>query len=113
MYSLNTAYANCWIGLNDLETEGTWVWADGSDSTYRHWAPNEPNDSGGVQDCGCTWIHRIMDDCNCWWSFSCYFCTIVGELHNIIILMLQCIRKICVSRTPVFNMCVFEYFLFL
>ena len=85
MYSLNTAFANCWIGLNDLETEGTWVWADGDNSTFRYWAPGEPNNDFGVQDCGCTWTHHMMDDCNCEWIFTCYFCSRVGELLRMLI----------------------------
>ena len=85
MYSLNTAFANCWIGLNDLETEGTWVLADGDNSTFRYWAPGEPNNDFGVQDCGCTWTHNMMDDCNCEWTFSCYFCSRIGELLRMLI----------------------------
>ena len=84
MYSLNTAFANCWIGLNDLETEGTWVWADGDNSTFRYWGPGEPNNDLGVQDCGCTWTHNMVDDCNCVWIFTCYFCSRVGELLRIL-----------------------------
>jgi hypothetical protein len=45
-----TAY-EMWIGLNDLANEGTLVWADGDSSTYRAWAPGEPNNSGGNEDC--------------------------------------------------------------
>ena len=39
-----------WIGLNDLEEEGTFVWSDGSEVGYENWNDNEPNDSGG-EDC--------------------------------------------------------------
>jgi len=36
-----------WIGYTDQVTEGTWVWTDGSASTYTNWAPGEPSNSGG------------------------------------------------------------------
>ena len=39
-----------WIGLTDQLVEGTFLWADGSSSTYTNWAANEPNDTNG-EDC--------------------------------------------------------------
>ena len=43
-----------WIGANDLENEGTWVWEDGSsDSPYSNWINQEPNDDDGAgAECG-------------------------------------------------------------
>ncbi|MBN2499054.1 MAG: hypothetical protein JXR96_30975, partial [Deltaproteobacteria bacterium] len=33
-----------WIGYNDRDAEGTWVWEeDGSTSSYHPWSPGEPN----------------------------------------------------------------------
>ena len=111
MNSLNTAYVNCWIGLNKLEIEGTWVWADGSNSTYRNWAPNEPNDPGGYQDCGCIWSSRKMEDCTCSRILYCYFCSMVGELHNN--MNVKCsmyvLENFMYLRTSIFNVCVCEY----
>jgi len=40
-----------WIGYNDVSTEGTWVWSDGSSSSYTNWHSGEPNNSGN-EDCG-------------------------------------------------------------
>ncbi|WP_085766334.1 LamG-like jellyroll fold domain-containing protein [Nonlabens spongiae] len=37
---------NILIGYNDIDNEGTFVWQDGSNSTYTNWRSNEPNNSG-------------------------------------------------------------------
>jgi hypothetical protein len=39
-----------WIGLNDLETEGKFVWTDGGAVTFTKWVPGEPNNCDGC--CG-------------------------------------------------------------
>ena len=48
---------NWWIGLNDREDEGTWVWDSGGSATFRYWADNEPNNGNGSgeQDCTRLW----------------------------------------------------------
>jgi len=35
-----------WIGLNDRDSEGTFVWENGESVTYTAWASGEPNNSG-------------------------------------------------------------------
>ncbi|MEK6642826.1 MAG: C-type lectin domain-containing protein [Planctomycetota bacterium] len=39
------------IGLNDIVTEGSWVWSSGEATSYLHWGPGEPN-SFGNEDWG-------------------------------------------------------------
>jgi versican core protein len=40
-----------WIGANDLDTEGTFVWTDGSAWDFEAWKAGEPNNHGGGEDC--------------------------------------------------------------
>ena len=47
--------AGAWIGINDIDQEGTFVWSNGDPVDYTNWMPGEPNNSGGAQDFG--WIN--------------------------------------------------------
>ncbi len=54
-----------WIGLNDVSQEGTWVWADGSTSTFRRWGVNEPNSYQGTdEDC----VEVVSTSDQRWWN---------------------------------------------
>jgi len=65
------AYANyaghLWIGINDLETEGTYAWTDGSPLDYENWNDGEPNDWGAGEDCG----HLYEGNGNKWNDLPC------------------------------------------
>ncbi len=41
-----------WIGFNDIEEEGNWVWTSGEPVTYTNWSPSEPNNCGGIDEFG-------------------------------------------------------------
>ena len=51
-----TAYSyvsgHVWIGLSDLEIEGTFAWTDGTLLDFEFWQNNEPNNSGNNEHCG-------------------------------------------------------------
>ncbi|MDP6931873.1 MAG: lectin-like protein [Myxococcota bacterium] len=68
MYSEN----KWWIGLNDRDTEGTFVWEDGTAVSYTNWHSGEPNDWGG-EDCGQLnrWGDGTWNDEPC--SYTFYF----------------------------------------
>uniref|UniRef100_A0A3P8RUF9 C-type lectin domain-containing protein n=1 Tax=Amphiprion percula TaxID=161767 RepID=A0A3P8RUF9_AMPPE len=55
-----------WIGLNDIQTEGTWMWVDGTPLTLSYWDTDEPN-NGGEEDCAQirTAHNTLWDDVPC------------------------------------------------
>jgi len=77
------SYGNFWIGSHDKDTEGTWVWDNGTtsddggvsdnisagakwpDGTAK-WGSGEPNNSGTVEDCG-----TIRDSSGVWNDVQC------------------------------------------
>jgi len=42
-----------WIGINDRDTERTWVWDSGEAVTFENWGSGEPNNyMASSYDCG-------------------------------------------------------------
>jgi len=41
---------SCYIGLNDVQQEGTFSWVNGEPSNYTNWYPGQPNNFNGIQD---------------------------------------------------------------
>ena len=39
-----------WLGFNDVDAEGVWVWASGEQVTYTNWHPGMPDDYNGNED---------------------------------------------------------------
>jgi hypothetical protein len=57
--------SSAWLGLNDRDTEGSFVWQDGSSAGYTNWASGEPTDStqkNCVSHDGSNWHTRNCDD---------------------------------------------------
>ena len=44
-----------WIGADDLETQGTWVWGDGTDFDFEHWKTGQPDNHAGQEHCLNMW----------------------------------------------------------
>ena len=62
-----------WIGLNDRDTEGKFVWAGNQSSNFTYWAPYQPNDFRLNEDC----VHTLGAGHSFMWNdVSC------GGCHN-------------------------------
>ena len=44
-----------WLGLSDVEQEGSWQWVTGEPFSYENWAPGEPNNSADKEHYGMIW----------------------------------------------------------
>ena len=58
-----------WLGLTDINSEGNFVWSDGSPFKFKHWASGQPNNYGN-EDCVHTLgflknHHYEWNDVNC------------------------------------------------
>jgi hypothetical protein len=56
--------ASAWIGANDLASEGTFRWSDGTPWDYSNWLPGQPVDAGN-EDCAHFWDGPGWNDCVC------------------------------------------------
>ena len=41
---------DAWIGGTDKDTEGQWMWVDGTSVDFTNWHPVQPDNAGGVED---------------------------------------------------------------
>ncbi|KAL9950358.1 hypothetical protein ACROYT_G042845 [Oculina patagonica] len=64
--NIEDPFGGVWIGLNDVATEGTYRWPDGSHVTYTKWASNQPENRNVYQDC----VRMTVDE-GAWDDTSC------------------------------------------
>lgn len=60
-----------WIGLNDLDKEGTFIWPDGSKMTYEPWAHNQPDNLTGPEGEDCVVIQLSGTNEFLWYDYIC------------------------------------------
>ena len=66
--------AHAWIGVNDLDEEGTWVTPNGLPLTFSDWAPGQPNGHGPHHDQDCVNINYESDG-NGGYAWGDIYCT--------------------------------------
>ena len=54
-----------WLGINDIDIEGTFQYATGGNLAFTHWLGGQPDDYGGAQDCVDSRILGNWDDVQC------------------------------------------------
>ncbi|XP_010867500.4 CD209 antigen-like protein D isoform X2 [Esox lucius] len=67
---LNALNIQTWIGLSDIETEGTWRWVDGTNLTTAYWGGGEPNNLDEGEDCAVIY-HDFTDPVKKWNDTPC------------------------------------------
>ncbi|GEM_PF-5192626 len=66
-----------WIGATDAETEGTWLWPDGSEVSWANWADYQPDNYDDGEHCAVIHWHGVTDgrwndvSCDYWAGFVC------------------------------------------
>ena len=71
----------CWIGGNDVEQEGNFVWESGETFSYTNWDAGEPNNKGN-QDFIRMYTNGLWDDCeeDSHYAFICEFDNMISTI---------------------------------
>ena len=60
-------WGQTWLGINDIESEGDWVWETGDPVEYTNWCGGEPNNWGKNEDC----VVMKNNNAQCWNDLGC------------------------------------------
>jgi hypothetical protein len=71
--TLGPPHDHYWIGLNDQQTEGTFLWADGDPFGYSNWLPGEPNAASTSEDCVHFWKLGAPGSAGMWNDNECHY----------------------------------------
>ena len=62
-YTESPTLVEMWVGGNDQEKEGCWVWSDGSPLLWTEWGPSQPDNYTGDEHCmSVSNLHAKMND---------------------------------------------------
>uniref|UniRef100_A0A672NK09 Galactose-specific lectin nattectin-like n=1 Tax=Sinocyclocheilus grahami TaxID=75366 RepID=A0A672NK09_SINGR len=67
LLSLVPSYTRFWVGAQDGEQEGQWIWSDGSPFNYTSWCSGEPNNAGDAENC----LELAHSSNQCWNDLTC------------------------------------------
>ena len=69
-----------WLGINDIDIEGTFQYATGGNLVFTNWEAGQPDNAGGAQNCAILWYASInqWNDCQCWGQ-SASICEMIYE----------------------------------
>ena len=59
------AILGAWIGMNDKDIEGEYIWSDNTAAEYTNWRRGEPNNRNGEEDCVQIDQKLMWNDLNC------------------------------------------------
>ena len=63
--------SHSWIGLQDMDKEGSFVWSDGSELNYTAWFTGEPNEYASNSNQDCTAFLTVGGGGGKWYDLSC------------------------------------------
>ena len=60
-----------WIGGNDIDNEGSFVWSDGTPWDYDHWEPTRPHSQPDISKNCVYYKESASQGKGMWWDGSC------------------------------------------